>query len=267
MEITKTQQHYLTAIQGMTKDQLCREISAPNVLRISDSQHGASNVEIAYAPFDFINVDARIAIVGITPGRQQMGNALQEYHRVAARTGDCTSALEAAKAFASFSGPMRKNLIAMLDAIGVSALLGLASAETLWSEDQHLAHFTSALRYPVFVGGKNYSGSPSMLSVPLLRQQLEATLVEEMRKLPHAIFVPLGPKVTEALKYAAPLAGVPVSQILSGLPHPSGANAERISYFLKRKPRHELSSKTNPEKLDKSRSDLDAQIEALRCKA
>jgi len=55
-------------------------------------------------------------------------------------------------------------------------------------------------------------------------------------------------------------------QILDGLPHPSGANAERISYFVGRKPRDELSTQTNPIVLDSAKSkilDKLAKLQAL----
>jgi len=37
------------------------------------------------------------------------------------------------------------------------------------------------------------------------------------------------------------------------LPHPSGANAERIAYFIGGKPRARLSVKVDPDKLDAAR--------------
>ena len=55
---------------------------------------------------------------------------------------------------ASFSGPMRRNLIAMLDSIGVNRLLDLQSSASLWEDDAHLTQFTSErlnLRCPVGV--------------------------------------------------------------------------------------------------------------------
>ena len=36
------------------------------------------------------------------------------------------------------------------------------------------------------------------------------------------------------------------NQILAGMPHPSGANAERIAFFLGEKAEKDLSAKTNP---------------------
>ena len=52
-------------------------------------------------------------------------------------------------------------------------------------------------------------------------------------------------------------------RILHGLPHPSGANAERVAYFLGRKERAALSSKTNGAQLDAARQALLAQMDGL----
>jgi hypothetical protein len=50
------------------------------------------------------------------------------------------------------------------------------------------------------------------------------------------------------------------ARILAGLPHPSGANAERIAYFLGRKPRESLSRVTDPDALDAAKARLLAQV-------
>ena len=52
-------------------------------------------------------------------------------------------------------------------------------------------------------------------------------------------------------------------RLLDGLPHPSGANAERIAYFLGRKPREQLSAKTNADSIDTARGELVRKIQ--RC--
>lgn len=56
---------------------------------------------------------------------------------------------------------------------------------------------------------------------------------------------------------------VKTDRVLSGLPHPSGANAERISYFLGRKAKENLSPKTNAEQIDAVRQQLLGQITQL----
>jgi hypothetical protein len=53
------------------------------------------------------------------------------------------------------------------------------------------------------------------------------------------------------------------ARVLNGLPHPSGANAERIAYFLGRKARDALSPKTDATALDHARARLIGQIAAL----
>ncbi|MCG6557685.1 hypothetical protein MB818_05710 [Ruegeria sp. 1NDH52C] len=256
----KPANHFLPLIAAMSPAELEHEIERPSKLQMQQVQHGRSRIDIAYAPFDHVNSGALLAIVGITPGRQQMGNALRECHKHLRAGVDGITALAAAKVFASFSGPMRANLVAMLDEIGVHRLIGVESTASLWTDRSDLAHFTSALRYPVFVDGKNYSGAPDMTRVPVMREQLDTFLADELRALPKAIFVPLGPKVSAALEMAADRAGIDRTRILSGLPHPSGANAERIAYLLGRKPRAKLSSKTNPDKIDAARASITRKI-------
>ena len=45
--------------------------------------------------------------------------------------------------------------------------------------------------------------------------------------------------------------------------HPSGANAERIAYFLGKKSRSALSVKTNADKLDQAREAMIGKVSAL----
>jgi hypothetical protein len=103
-----------------------------------------------------------------------------------------------------------------------------------------------------------------MLSVPLLQSQLESWFGSEMRSLRNAIFVPLGGKVAQALESVARSAGISSDRILTGLPHPSGANAERIAFFLDRKDRAELSRKTEPNAILTARGELMAKLKALQ---
>jgi hypothetical protein len=254
---------FLPILEALSEPALRHEIESAQELRIASHDHGGKRLDIAYAPFDHVNLDAQIVIVGITPGRQQMTNALIECRQQLRSGATREKALAVAKVHASFSGPMRSNLISMLDDIGVTRLLGLSTTATLWENKSSLVHFTSALRYPVFLDGENYSGAPSMLRVPFLKDQLESWLGDEMRRLPHALFVPLGPKVGEALDYLAPRVGIGHEQVLTGLPHPSGASGERIAYFLGRKSRERLSAKTNAARLDAARAELMAKIKKL----
>jgi hypothetical protein len=87
--------------------------------------------------------------------------------------------------------------------------------------------------------------------------------VAEAAALRHAIFVPLGPQVGDAVEFVAETAGLDRNQVLAGVPHPSGANAERIAFFLGRKARQALSPQVRPERLIAARTELEAKIAKL----
>lgn len=223
------------------------------------------SLQTFYAPFDHINTGARVVLCGITPGLSQASRALEEARRQLRQGASVQQAKQAAKETASFAGPMRANLISMLDHIDLHTLLKIGSCAQFLDSHRHLVHYTSALRYPVFLDGQNYSGSPSILSRASLRHQVETHLAEEVRLLgPRCIYVPLGPKVTEVFAHLQGKGLIRPEQVLDGLPHPSGANAERIKYFLGAKSREMLSSKTNAAVLDSAKARLIEKLAILR---
>jgi len=223
------------------------------------------NLQTFYAPFDHVNTGARVVLCGITPGLQQASRALEEARQKLRDGASIEQAKQAAKETASFAGAMRKNLIGMLDHVGLHALLEIDSCARLFDTHRHLVHYTSALRYPVFLDGQNYSGSPSILSRSSLRHQVDTYLAEEVRTLgSRCLYVPLGPKVTEVFQHLQSRGLLKAEQLLDGLPHPSGANAERISYFMGGKTREKLSSKTNPAVLDAAKARILAKLATLK---
>ncbi|HEY4077202.1 MAG TPA: hypothetical protein VGM26_09760 [Rhizomicrobium sp.] len=255
---------FASPITALSKAELDDPRLAPS-LRMERVTVGGRNVEMIYAPFDHVNRAAKVMIVGMTPGRTQATNALRVAKEGLLASHPLELVSREAKVFASFSGePMRTNLIRMLDLVGVARFLSLASCGELWSSRSDLVHFTSALRYPVFVDGLNWSGQPDMVRNQNLRSWLETYTGSELALLEDALIVPLGPKVTAAMTHLATLGLVKHTHVLSGLPHPSGANSERISYFLGDKPAHLCSTKTNPETLDIARAALIDRIECLR---
>ena len=221
------------------------------------------DLSIDYAPFDHIELTAELAIVGLTPGRVQAANAIEAMARALRQGQTPESALAIAKRAASFSGPMRSNLVALLDAIGLPAVYGHSSSADFFKDEGARVHFTSVLRYPVFVGGNNYSGTPAPLRHPLLRKMIDTHLGSEVDALPHTTWVPLGRDAESVLLHLAQEGRIRRTRILAGLPHPSGANAERIAYFLGRKPRNALSRKTEPNALDAAKDQLLGQVHDL----
>jgi len=246
-------------IKSLSATELQGSPSLIQKLRIA----GDGAIDVCYAPFEYVNPEARVVIVGITPGRTQMLNALKEARRKLDSDADFMTTLIAAKKTGAFSGSMRPNLVALLDHVGVNRWLGISSCNTLFGTAAHLVQTASVLTYPVFANGENYNGTPNMIRHPLLRKQLLSHFGQTVRRLPTALFIPLGDKVAEAMHFVADQGLMNRNHILDGLPHPSGANAERIAYFLGKKKREDLSAKTNAAKLDQAHQELSERIFAL----
>jgi hypothetical protein len=207
---------------------------------------------VYYAPFDHLNPKARLVLVGLSPGRAQALVALETARRELLAGSDDVTAAAAAKHAASWSGPIRRNLVRMLDFLGVAARLDIASTAELWTKRTDLVHFSAALRYPVFVGAKNFNGAGVERS-PFLLGQVDSYFAAECAQLTHAMFIPLGAAAQVACDRVVARGLIRPEQVLAGLPHPSGANAERVAYFLGQKTRDTLSAQTRPEPIDLAR--------------
>lgn len=255
---------FIDTIKNLTEAEMA-DPQTVDVLRLhQDAGNVQRDVKMVYAPFDHVNFNARIVIVGLTPGKQQATNALRAAKHAILDGATTVDAAEKAKVFASFSGPMRSTLVKLMDSVGLADALNISSTASLWEIDGGLVHFTSALRYPVFIDGENWNGStPDALRSPNMRHWLERYTGDELSKMPQAILVPLGPKVSTMLEHLANVGRLNSEQILSGLPHPAGSNAERIKYFLGEKPAHLLSTKTNAAVLDTAREPIVARVRAL----
>jgi hypothetical protein len=193
-------------------------------------------LEIYYAPLDWLRPTARLAVVGITPGKATMLLAYQTMVNGLASGRSASSVLNDVKAAAPFSG-FRARLVQWLDYVGVHRHLGLESADQLWTaEGRRYFHPTSALRYPVFVGGKNYSGAaPSLTHNPILSQYIDRELGPELAKIPDALVVPLGLRVDEAIGRLIQAGALDSARCLVGFPHPSGSNGAKTQQWTDNK--------------------------------
>lgn len=228
----KSTTEYLRTIASMSPTEVAAEIDSPLMLLMDTHLYKLKRLDIAYAPFDHVNTSADIVIVGITPAKQQMREAIDEA-RWAIKLGlSDAEVLARAKVHASFAGSMRVNLVKLMDAVGLNRLLEIASTASLWGADCHRAHFTSALRYPTFVDGENYSRSPDLNSVPFLSNRSVKWLKEELSLLTNVVIVPMGDMVSEVLTRVGREMAISNDKILAGMPHASGANNGPISKFL-----------------------------------
>lgn len=193
-------------------------------------------LEIYYAPFEYVNEQAKVVIVGITPGLHQMKKSYSTVIDAVGTESDNEEILRRVKNNSSFEGPMRKNLVKMLDEIGLNGHLGVSSSLELFEQASHMVHTTSVLAYPVFHNGKNYSGStPNLLKNDILKKYLTENFVSELENLSDALLIPLGVNVSNALNYLADQGLVASGNILSGFPHPSGGNGHRHKQFAENK--------------------------------
>lgn len=221
-------------------------------------------VSVYYSPFDHVNKKARIVLIGITPGEMQACNANRAFLAALSAGQSTEAALKIAKREASFSGPMRTNLIELLDHAGLARWLGVKSTANGFYADSDLMHFTSMLRYPVFFNGANYSGrQPKALRSPLLTHFLQTVFLPELASLSDAVFVPLGDAVQQVMRHYVGKGLLDGERILFGIPHPSGANAERCSVFLGRKHPADCSTKTNGEAILAGFRQIQQQLEAI----
>ena len=184
------------------------------------------NLEIYYAPFDFINLKAKIVIVGITPGLQQM---LQSYEVI-----NQGKSLKEVKDLSSFKGSMRTALIKYLDELEVNKKLKIKSCESLFNKDSKYLHTTSLVKYPVFDKGKNYSGA-NILKKKILIEFIEKNFLKELKTLKKAIIIPLGNTVSSTIEYLNNKYDLKLACFLKGFPHPSGANARKNIQFKENK--------------------------------
>jgi hypothetical protein len=88
-------------------------------------------------------------------------------------------------------------------------------------------------------------------------------VVGSMRGNTPSVVVPLGPVPTRVIEGLCARDLVGSRRVLSGLPHPSGANAERIAYFLGRKDRSLLSNRTSASSLDASKVRIIERVQQM----
>ena len=184
------------------------------------------NTEIYYAPFDYINTKAKVVIVGITPGLQQM---LQSYEVI-----NQGKSLKEVKDLSSFKGSMRTGLIKYLDELKINDILKIKSCESLFNKNSRYLHTTSLVKYPVFDKGKNYSGA-NILKKKILLDFIEKNFLEELKTLEKSIIIPLGNTVSSTIEYLNNKYNLKLRCFLKGFPHPSGANARKNIQFKENK--------------------------------
>lgn len=192
---------------------------------------------IYYAPHnEVINKKAKIFIVGITPGWTQTSIAYKTAHEGLIKKLDFEIIKKNCKKSSRFAGTMRKNLIEMLDELSLNEKLNIASCEELFNDNDYLLHTTSVIPYPVFISGKNYTGtSPKIVDNEVLYSYVRKYFYKEVEQFDNVFLIPLGKTVSEVFELMIKEKVLKRSQCLFGFPHPSGANGHRKKQFEENK--------------------------------
>lgn len=214
-------------------DVICRDGGA--AARRADTLVGASGQhKVFYMPFGHVERNARLVIVGITPGTTQLEMAYEKVHELHRRGMPRDEVFRAVKAHAAFGGPMRQNLVRMLRHFNFAGLLGVTDEADLWGSASHLVHSTSVVPHAAFKGDKMFNGSfQEVLASPALRESFERDFVGELALLPaDAVFVALGPTPLGALDHCVERGLLPTERVLGALAHPSAGAGTQVDVYL-----------------------------------
>ena len=170
-----------------------------------------------------MNPTAEVVIVGITPGNSQLKDSREGLD------------LREIKRQNAFAGGMRKNLVKMLDHIGVNSLLGIETCASLWEGDFDRVEMTSLLKEATFElkkdGNKGMFKDVSKIAKSeKLSKMLNEGFVKDCECYKSArLFVACG-QVFDILMDLKK-EGV-ISAPVVAIAHPSGANQGRVSCYL-----------------------------------
>jgi hypothetical protein len=215
---------YIDRVVEITQTGVTREavLSDEFVLARKDA------TQVTYAPIHYLNENAKVVILGITPGWAQAEIIFRTVGEALTQGKSKEDACRAAKYAASFAGAMRSNLVAMLDDLGLSRIFSLESSADLFAGRVELLDTGSVLMYPVFNAGQNYTGHTPKLEPRSWLWQFTDRVQRQLSQYRDALVVPLG-KAAESV--ASRLCDPDSVTVLRGFPHPSGANGHRKTQF------------------------------------
>jgi hypothetical protein len=116
------------------------------------------NLTVHYVPFGYCPERARVALIGITPGFEQMRRAFEAARDLYSATTSQSELYRKCEEAAGFGCPMRKILVEMLNEVGIHNALNVSTSSALFDSNRLDVMRTSVLQHPVFVSGKNYTG-------------------------------------------------------------------------------------------------------------
>lgn len=219
---------------------------------------------LQYIPFEHVNAKAKLVIVGITPGNNQLDLAYQAAQELLEAGVPDEEILTEVKKAGAFGGKsMKPNLLKMLRHFQFEKLLGIDDVDSLWGTNAGLLHSTSVVPHAAFKDGERFNGSfDEIMASPLLKKCFLDCFVPSVREITvEALFVALGPCPQAALDWCVKEGALRQEQVLGSFCHPSSAGGSTTRYYLREVTKDELDPK-NPVR---SRCDwLDQAYEQMR---
>ncbi len=175
----------------------------------------------------YVNKDAKVVIVGLTPGNNQMGGINEKL-----------MPQEIKRKFAFRGEPMRSNLVEMLNLIGVNEFLGIKTCKTIWDDDFNLVEMTSLLKRGTYMMVKGQlkmvSKAELIAKSSQLKEELNNGFVKDCSYYKKAkLFVACGPGVYNVLTELSDQKIIKVPIV--GIAHPSGQNGNWVNCYMKKK--------------------------------
>lgn len=205
-----------------------------------------------YTPFEYVNTQARLVLVGITPGITQLQMSYEAAQTLIRQGLTLDDIAREVKKHGAFGGKsMRPNLLRILRHFQFERLLGIDDVETLWSSNAELIHSTSVVPHAAFKLSKgtpkNFAGSfDEIRKTKLLNDCFLDCFVPSVKEMSgQAQFVGLGPTPLAALKWCVERGLISRSQVLGAFCHPSTTGGSTVGYYLREVPASELKPK-NP---------------------
>jgi hypothetical protein len=209
---------------------------------------------IYYTPFEYENPLAKLVLVGISPGPDQLRATYAEGPKLLSRGQPDLEVLSALKRHGAFGGDLRSNLCKMLAHFRIDDLLGLRDVTELWSEGWPSFYATSVVPNAAFYRnkrGKNgllklFAGSfEDILKSAALRSEFEGQFLTRLQRInKHARYIALGPTPRAALDHAASIGVIGRDQLLGSFAHPSNAAHPQVDIYLQRKKLEDLHPKS-----------------------
>lgn len=202
--------------------------------------------ELFYTPFEHVNPKARLAMVGITPGPEQLKIAYRIFgSRLKVGQADREIRLEVKKQ-AAFGGPsMRPNLLKMMRHFGMASILGIKDEEELWGPRADLFHATSVIPHAAFRNGKMFAGSfHDVLRSDVFRESFERDFVSSLSRMSErTLYIGLGPTPLAALDWCVKGGLIRSEQVLGAFAHPSTSGGSQVDVYLGQKSPSDLSAR------------------------